>query len=80
MASIREELIALAEKIKGEDGLSADDIASAIALITENYTPHQAANQAASTAADLAGLKEDFNDLLDALKEAGLMAADAAGS
>lgn len=36
-----------------------------------------ASNQAASTAADLAGLKTDFNTLLTKLKDAGLMAADA---
>lgn len=35
-----------------------------------------AANQAASTATDVAGLKADFNTLLAAMKAAGLMAAD----
>ena len=35
-----------------------------------------AANQAASTAADVAGIVADFNTLLGALKTAGLMAAD----
>lgn len=34
-------------------------------------------NQAASTASTVADLKKDFNDLLSALKAAGLMAADA---
>lgn len=33
-------------------------------------------NQAASTATAVAGLKEDFNALLAALKEAGIMEAD----
>jgi hypothetical protein len=36
-----------------------------------------AVNQADTVAADLAALKADFNDLLDALKNAGLMEADA---
>ena len=36
-----------------------------------------AANQAASEATTIAGLKEDFNALLSALKEAGLMETDA---
>ena len=35
-----------------------------------------AENQAASTAATVAALKDDFNALLANLKEAGLMAAD----
>lgn len=35
-----------------------------------------AANQAASVAAELAGLVTDFNTLLSSLKAAGLMAAD----
>ena len=35
-----------------------------------------AENQAASTAATVAALKDDFNALLAKLKEAGLMAAD----
>ena len=38
------------------------------------FTP--AANQAASTAVDVAGLLTDFNALLAKLKTAGLMAAD----
>ena len=38
---------------------------------------HDAENQAASTAADLAGMKADFNKLLNKLKNAGLMIADA---
>lgn len=38
---------------------------------------HDAANQAASTAADAAALKADFNSLLVKLKNAGLMVADA---
>ena len=36
----------------------------------------KAANQTASTAAELADLKTDFNSLLSALKTAGLMVAD----
>lgn len=39
-----------------------------------------AANQPASTATTVAGLKEDLNTLLAALKSAGLMAPDAASS
>lgn len=35
------------------------------------------ANQTASTATDVAGLKTDFNALLTKLKAAGLMVADA---
>jgi len=35
-----------------------------------------AANQAASTATTVAGLKDDLNTLLAALKTAGIMAAD----
>lgn len=35
------------------------------------------ANQAASTATDVEGIVADFNTLLGALKEAGIMAADA---
>ncbi len=38
-----------------------------------------AANQADSEAADVAGVVSDLNDLLDALKAAGLMTADAEG-
>jgi hypothetical protein len=38
-----------------------------------------AANQPASTAADVAALVADFNTLLAALKAAGIMAADQAG-
>jgi hypothetical protein len=38
---------------------------------------HDAANQAASTAADAAALKADFNALLIKLKNAGLMTPDA---
>ena len=38
---------------------------------------HNAANQAASTAADAAALKADFNALLIKLKNAGLMVGDA---
>ena len=36
-----------------------------------------AANQAASEATTIAGLKDDFNTLISALKTAGLMEADA---
>lgn len=43
-------------------------------LSADGITP--AANQAASEAADLAGLVTDFNSLLSNLKTAGLMAAD----
>lgn len=39
----------------------------------------KAANQAASTAAELADLKTDFNNLLSKLKTAGLMEADSEG-
>ena len=38
---------------------------------------HQAANVEASTATTIAGLKDDLNALLTALKTAGIMAADA---
>ena len=43
--------------------------------LPEGTTP-AAENQAASTATTVAGLKEDFNTLLAALKAAGLMIAD----
>lgn len=39
-----------------------------------------AANQAASTATTVEGLKDDLNTLLAALKTAGIMAADPAGN
>ena len=42
--------------------------------LTGTFTP--AANQAASTAADVAALVTDFNALLTKLKNAGLMTAD----
>ena len=42
--------------------------------LPSNFTP--AANQAASTAVDVAGLLTDFNALLAKLKTAGLMAKD----
>ena len=42
--------------------------------LPSNFTP--AANQADSTASDVAGLLADFNTLLAKLKTAGLMAAD----
>ena len=38
---------------------------------------HNAENQAASTAADVAGIKADFNKLLIALKDGGVMTPDA---
>lgn len=43
-------------------------------LSADGITP--AANQAASTATELADLKNDFNTLLASLKTAGLMTAD----
>ncbi len=46
----------------------------------EPVTLPVAANQAASTATTIAALKEDFNTLINALKAAGLMAADASES
>ena len=42
--------------------------------LPSDFTP--AANQAASTAVDVAGLLTDFNALLAKLKTAGLMAKD----
>ncbi len=42
--------------------------------LPSSFTP--AANQAASEATTIAGLKEDFNALLAKLKEAGLMVVD----
>ena len=79
MAKIRSAILALAEKVTGSASLSADSIAGAIDLITDGYSePPQAANQADSTADTVAKLVTDFNGLLDKLKEAGLMAADAA--
>ena len=59
--------------IKVGDGLS---IAEGV-LSVDMCTP--AANQAASTADTVAKLKTDFNALLEALKDAGLMASDEAG-
>lgn len=59
--------------VKVGSGLSiADEVLS--------VTFPQAANQADSTATTIAGLKEDFNTLLAALKTAGLMAADSVGA
>lgn len=58
MASIREELIALAEKVKGSTGLTADDIASAIRLIADNYTDY---TLPAATASALGGVKQAAN-------------------
>ena len=55
--------------------LTVDSGAKVKGLSAAQLTP--AANQAASTASDVAGLKSDFNTLLAALKAAGLMAADA---
>lgn len=49
--------------------------AEGLLSVSAPLTP--AANQAASTATDVAGLKADLNTLLSALKTAGLMAADA---
>ena len=43
--------------------------------LPSSFTP--AANQAASEATTIAGLKDDFNALLSKLKAAGLMEADA---
>ena len=53
-------------KLVFEEGASVEGL--------PGYTP--AENQAASTAATVAALKDDFNALLAKLKEAGLMAAD----
>ena len=50
--------------------------ASVTGLPPASVTP--AANQLASAATTIAGLKDDFNTLLAALKTAGLMAADPA--
>ena len=50
-----------------EEGASVEGLSS-------SFTP--AENQAASTAATVAALKDDFNTLLSKLKSAGLMVAD----
>lgn len=50
-----------------EEGASVEGLPS-------SFTP--AENQAASTAATVAALKDDFNTLLSKLKAAGLMVAD----
>ena len=53
----------------------ANDLTAEV-LIPCNTGFPQAANQAASTASDAAGLKTDFNALLTKLKAAGIMIAD----
>lgn len=47
------------------------------ALLADKLTADIVANQVASTATDIAGLKADFNALLVKLKAAGIMTADA---
>lgn len=48
---------------------------ASVAGLPSSFTP--AENQAASTAATVAALKDDFNTLLSKLKAAGLMVTDA---
>ena len=54
--------------------LEIQEGASVTGLPPATITP--AANQLASTATTIAGLKDDFNTLLAALKAAGFIAAD----
>ncbi len=54
-----------------EEGASVEGLPSSEAVIPVME------NQSASEATTIAGLKEDFNALLDKLKSAGLMEADA---
>jgi len=62
------------------------DAASVTGLQTGYASPetagsvYQAANQAESAATTIADLKSDFNALLLKMKDAGIMAADEAGS
>ena len=58
--------------VKVGDGLSIDN-----GVLSVDMEP--AANQEESEAAELADLVSDFNDLLAALKAAGLMVADSEG-
>lgn len=58
-----------------EDGADVTGLPAATA--TAAGVVKQCANQAASTAADVAGLKADLNTLIAELKTAGIMAADA---
>jgi hypothetical protein len=58
--------------VKVGEGLT---IAGGVLSVANPLTP--AANQAASTATDIDGLKADLNTLLATLKAAGIMAADA---
>ena len=73
------------------DDINASSISGAISDMTENYPQtfppsvatatkiggvKLAANQAASTATDTAGLVADFNALVAKLKASGVMAAD----
>ncbi len=61
-----------------EEGASVEGLPSVSPA--DPQTLPQAANVPDSTATTVAGLKEDFNSLLAALKTAGLMAADTAAS
>lgn len=57
---------------------AGDTVEAKIGTDKKLYVPTYpaAANQAASTATDAAGIVTDFNALLDKLKAAGVMAAD----
>lgn len=57
-----------------EEGASVEGLPSSAPA--EPVTVPKAANLPASTATTVAGLKDDFNALLAALKTAGLMEAD----
>ena len=66
---------ALAEKMGGTVDSKGDRLADSLEVIAE-FAPGVAANMELSTAADVAGLKADFNNLIIALKNSGAMTAD----
>ena len=67
--SVKTSVVAAINEVEGRADTNAADVAEALARV--------ATNQAASTAADTAGIVADFNTLLGKLKTAGLMTDDA---
>ena len=66
---VKTSVVAAINEVEGRADTNAADVAEALARV--------ATNQAASTAADTAGIVADFNTLLGKLKTAGLMTDDA---
>ena len=68
---------AAGKALDARQGKALKDTADALVItVNGKLTATASANQAASTATDVAGLKTDLNALLTKLKASGLMVAD----